>query len=165
MKIADAIAILEEQVPNPSEGLPEELFYYISRTTALVNVDLLVKDENGRTLLSWRDDQYAGKGWHVPGGIIRFMETLETRIEKVAETELGVVAISFEPVPVALNQVITPNQKIRGHFISLLYRCFLPSTFVPKNEGLTMDDRGYVMWHDRCPDNLLKLHELYRKYL
>ena len=62
MNITDAIALLDEQVPNPSMGLPDELFHYISRTTPLVNVDLLIKDENGRTLLSWRDDQYAGKG-------------------------------------------------------------------------------------------------------
>ena len=76
-------------------GLPDEVFYYISRTTPLVNVDLLIKDENGRTLLSWRNDRYAGKGWHVPGGIVRFKETLETRVQKVAEIEVG-VNISFE---------------------------------------------------------------------
>jgi ADP-ribose pyrophosphatase YjhB (NUDIX family) len=165
MNIVDAIAIIDQQVPNPSMGLPDELFYFISRTTPLVNVDLLIKDENGRTLLAWRDDQYAGRGWHVPGGIIRFRETLETRIEKVAESELGVSAISFEPVPVALNQVITPEREIRGHFISLLYRCFLSSSFVPKNAGLTVKDRGYAMWHDRCPDSLLKFHEIYREYI
>jgi colanic acid biosynthesis protein WcaH len=165
MNIADVIALLDEQVPNPSMGLPDELFYYVSRITPLVNVDLLIKDENGRTLLSWRNDQYAGTGWHVPGGIIRFRETLETRIEKVAETELGMSTISFEPAPVALNQVITHDRDIRGHFISLLYRCFVSSTFAPKNEGVAMGDRGYVMWHDHCPDNLLKFHEIYRKHI
>lgn len=165
MNITDAIALLDEQVPNPSMGLPIELFHYISRTTPLVNVDLLIKDENGRTLLSWRDDQYAGKGWHVPCGIIRFRETLKMRIEKVAETELGESTISFEPEPVALNQVITRDRATRGHFISLLYRCFLFSTFTPTNEGLTMGDRGYLMWHHHCPDNLLKVHEIYRKYI
>src|SRR4030042_2731238 len=79
LNIAEAIAALDRQVPNPSAGLPEELFLYISRTTPLVNVDLLIKDENGRTLLAWRDDQYSGKGWHVPGGIGRFKEPLERR--------------------------------------------------------------------------------------
>ena len=23
-------------------------------------------------LLTWRNDDYAGKGWHIPGGIVRF---------------------------------------------------------------------------------------------
>jgi hypothetical protein len=85
LNLTDAISVLVKRVPDPSRGLPEEIFYYISRTTPLINVDLLIKDEKGRTLLSWRDDAYAGKGWHVPGGIVRFKESLETRIRRVAE--------------------------------------------------------------------------------
>lgn len=164
MSIADAIAVLEKQVPNPSEGLPDELFYYISKTTPLVNVDLLIKDENGRTLLSWRNDQYCGKGWHVLGGIVRFKETLETRVRKVAETEIG-IDIDFDTIPIAVNQCIHHEQDIRSHFISILYKCFPPSTFIPENKGLSHEDVGYLMWHDCCPDNLLKFHEMYRKYI
>ena len=50
-------------------GLPEELFLYVSSITPLVNVDLLIKDDRGRALLTWRDDSYYGPDWHVPGGI------------------------------------------------------------------------------------------------
>jgi len=164
MNISDAIALLNKQVPNPSEGLPDELFYYISRITPLVNIDLLIKDENGRTLLAWRDDQYCGKGWHVPGGIIRFKETFASRLKKVAETEIG-VDINFDPVPIAINQLIHPERDIRGHFISILYKCFLPSMFVPENKGLWPKDVGYVAWHDFCPDNLIRFHEIYKKYI
>lgn len=164
MNISDAISFLSREVPNPSEGLPDELFYYISRTTPLVNVDLLIKDEKGRTLLAWRDDIYAGKGWHIPGGIVRFKERLETRIEKVAESEIG-SSISFDSVPVALNQLIHTERDVRSHFISILYRCFLSSEFIPGNKGLTDRDRGYLMWHDSCPDNLLAYHEIYRSYI
>ncbi|MCX6993115.1 MAG: NUDIX hydrolase [Kiritimatiellaeota bacterium] len=164
MNITDAIAVLDKQVPKPSAGLPDELFYYVSRTTPLVNVDLLVKDENGRTLLAWRDDRYCGKGWHVPGGIVRFKETLETRVKKVAETEIG-ADISFDPIPIAVNQCIHHERDIRSHFISILYKCFLSSAFVPQNKGLSMEDRGYLMWHDHCPDNLIQYHEVFRKYI
>jgi colanic acid biosynthesis protein WcaH len=165
MNIKEALTFLEQEVPTPWMGLPEELFLYISRSTPLVNVDLLVKDETGRTLLSWRDDIFAGKGWHVPGGIIRFKEKLETRIQKVAQTELGLSSIVFDPIPLALNQIIHPERAIRGHFISLLYTCFLNSSFVPSNGDLTEEDSGYLMWHDGCPDNLLGVHEIYRKYI
>lgn len=164
MNIAEAVEFLVKEVPNPSAGLPDEVFYYISRTTPLVNVDLLIKDENGRTLLAWRNDQYAGKGWHVPGGILRFKETLEERVQKVAETEIG-VNISFDPTPIALNQLIHPEREIRSHFISFLYKCFLSSAFVPQNKGLSMEDKGYLMWYDFCPANLIKYHEVYRKYI
>ncbi len=164
MNIHEAIKFLEKQVPNPSEGLPDEVFFFISKTTPLVNVDLLIKDENGRTLLSWRDDQYCGKGWHVPGGIVRFKETLETRVKKVAKGEIG-VNINFDPIPIAVNQLIHPELDRRNHFISILYKCFLSSTFVPQNKGLTNKDKGYLMWHDSCPTNLIKYHGIYRKYI
>ena len=164
MNLADAILILEKRVPNPNMGLPDEIFYYISKTTPLVNVDLLIKDENERTLLAWRDDQYAGKGWHLPGGIIRFKETFETRIKKVSELEVG-TSVEYDLNPLAINQIILDNREYRGHFISILYKCFLTETFSPENNGLSKKDAGFVKWHDSCPKNLLKFHELYREYL
>ena len=164
MNIADAIAVLVKQVPNPSQGLPDEVFYYISRTTPLVNVDLLVQDKNGRTLLSWRDDQYSGTGWHVPGGIVRWKETLEMRIRKVSEAEIGAL-VSFDTAPIAINQFIHHEREVRSHFISLLYRCHLPEAFIPQNKGLSLGAQGYLMWHDFCPDNMLKCHEVYRGHI
>jgi colanic acid biosynthesis protein WcaH len=163
MNIPEAIAFLDKQIPNPSLGLPEDIFLFISQLTPLVNVDLLIKDENGRVLLSWRDDIYAGAGWHVPGGIVRFKENLETRVRKVAEKEIG-AEVEFDPVPLAMNQIIC-NHNTRGHFIAILYKCFLSSKFTPRNTGLTHKDKGYLRWHNSCPQNLVKPHEIYRKYI
>jgi len=163
MDINKLIKSLEKQIKNPSLGLPEDVFFFISRITPMINVDLLIKDENGRILLSWRDDKFHEEGWHIPGGIIRFKENIETRIKKVAETEIG-TPVKFDPVPIDINQIIL-KQNTRGHFISILYNCFIPSKFVPKNEGLSNKDQGYLKWHDSCPENLIKVHEIYRKYI
>lgn len=163
MNIHEAIEFLDKQILNPSSGLPEDVFLFISRLTPMVNVDLLIKDENGRTLLSWRDDQFVGAGWHLPGGILRFKENLETRVVKVAEKEID-AAVEFDPIPVAINQIICDHDT-RGHFISVLYKCFLSSKFIPKNTGLSNKDNGYLMWHDSCPENMVKVHEIYRKYI
>ena len=46
INISDAIKYLKKEVPNPTKGLPEDLFYYISSTTPIINVDLLLKDKN-----------------------------------------------------------------------------------------------------------------------
>ena len=46
MNISEAIEFLDTEIANPSLGLPEELFIFISRITPMVNVDLLIKDEN-----------------------------------------------------------------------------------------------------------------------
>lgn len=164
MKTADVINFLRREIQNPSLGLPDDIFYFVSSLTPLVNVDLLIKDEKNRTLLSWRDDKYAGKGWHIPGGIVRFKETFETRVKKVAETEIG-ADVSFETVPIAINQCIHHEHDVRGHFISILFKCFLSSEFVPQNKGLSANDAGHLMWHDVCPNNLIKYHEMYKKFI
>jgi ADP-ribose pyrophosphatase YjhB (NUDIX family) len=89
------INTLEESISDPRRGLPEELFLFASRITPLVNVDLLVKDKLGKTLLTWRDDGYYPPSWHIPGGIIRYKETFAERIKEVARTELG-AAVDFD---------------------------------------------------------------------
>ncbi len=70
-----ALAQLESAIGDPREGLPEDIFRFVTRIAPIVNVDLLMQDEAGRTLLTWRADEHFGAGWHVPGGIIRFEET------------------------------------------------------------------------------------------
>ena len=57
MNIAEAIKCLREQVKNPSKGLPEDLFHYISSATPIINVELLIKNEknpkNSNNGTSW----------------------------------------------------------------------------------------------------------------
>ena len=164
MNLSDLINILDYRRLKPTDGLPDELFYCISRMTPLVNVDLLIKDDYQRTLLSWRDDDYSGIGWHLPGGIVRFKEKLETRVIKVSETELG-TSVDFDPKPIAINQFICKERDTRGHFISLLYRCYLPTDFVPKNDEIDVNEPGFLKWHRSPPDDLLSWHSIYREYI
>lgn len=163
MTIKNAIKFLESKIVDAKVGLPEEIFLFASRLTPMVNVDLLINDERGRTLLSWRDDSFHKTGWHIPGGIIRFKETMVKRIEKVAKSEIGTM-VKFDPIPLAVNEIFV-KRKTRGHGISFLYQCYLPSSFVPNNNGLKETDRGYLKWHERCPENLLEVQNIYRKYI
>jgi colanic acid biosynthesis protein WcaH len=86
---AEALAVLEAWALNPTAGLPYELFLFISRLVPMTNVDLLVYDDEGRILLTWRDEPIHGVGWHVPGGMIRYKETAEDRVRATALEELG----------------------------------------------------------------------------
>jgi ADP-ribose pyrophosphatase YjhB (NUDIX family) len=160
----DAIDFLDRQVPDPTAGLPEEIFLLASRLTPLVNVDLLIQYGAGRTLLAWRKDQYHVGGWHLPGGILRFKEKLESRIQKVAEGEVGLL-VEYDPTPIAVNQLIHPSRNSRGHFISFLYRCSLPADYLAPNEGSEVNHPGFLMWHDDWPENLLRVHEIFKTYL
>ena len=148
---------------NPDMGLPQNIFHLVSRLTPIVNVDLLVRDSSGRVLLGWRDDEFAGSGWHVLGGIVRFKETLEQRLVKVGRLEIG-CDIEYNPIPVCFKEVF-PDHLTRGHFVSFLYECTLPDGFSIDSQRLNKDEVGYLKWHDGCPEDIVKVQEMYRKYL
>jgi ADP-ribose pyrophosphatase YjhB (NUDIX family) len=164
MNISSVIAILDEAVCYPHLGLPDEVFQFISRVTPLVNVDLLVKDDAGRTLLTWRDDEFYGAGWHVPGGIIRYKELSAERIRAVAHEELGAV-VSFDPAPISTHETFS-EERVRGHFISMLYRCKLVTPPDPSRGAVSEPPRrGEWRWHNHCPPDILPVHQMYAKYI
>ena len=156
---------IKESIPNPQDGLPEELFYFASSITAMANVDLLIKNKNKQTLLIWRDDKYYGPGWHIPGGIIRFKETFSSRIHKVAESELG-MSITHNKDPITIKELFAENRDIRGHFITFLYECRPerePDIKRKYNEGEPQN--GQWSWHDKAPINIIKQHAPYESLI
>ena len=160
-----AIDTLRAVVADARDGLPEELFLFISSLTPMVNVDLLIRDNAGRTLLSWRDDAFYGPGWHVPGGIVRFKETAAARIAKVAEHELG-ARVSFDDEPLCIREIMHPTRAVRGHFLSMLYACALTSTAdEARRYHQGQPAHGEWAWHARCPQQLIAVHEVYRPFI
>lgn len=155
------------QIPNAKNELPQEAFYFISQLTPMINVDLLIKNKLGQTLLTWREDKFYGPAWHIPGGIIRFKESIEDRISKVAESELGCNVI-FKPEPINVRSQINKERDIRGHFISLLYLCEI-TTELDNSKQYTELNRiplqGEWSWHNEAPQNLLSVHESFRKFI
>ena len=134
----------------------------MSRITPLINVDLLIKDAAGRTLLTWRDDEFYGPGWHVPGGIVRFKETIADRVLACAREELGVDVIA-DGQPMCVLEVVSA-QETRGHHVSLLFRCRLAT---PPDEALRAGDppaSGQWGWHERCPPDLLEEQQDYARF-
>ena len=166
MEIKQVIESLESFIKNPKEGLPEDIFLFVSRIVPIINVDLLIKNEQNQTLRTWRDDEYSPPGWHIPGGIIRYKETISNRINAVAKNELG-ARIKFKKEPLAINEVIhPPKRKNRGHFISLLYKCRLVSPLDKKLEYKKgIPKQGQWAWHSKCPENIISVHKMYKKFI
>ncbi len=163
--IKRAIKTIDSLIEDPRRGLPEDLFLFASRITPMVNVDLLIKNERSQTLLTWRDDGYWKAGWHIPGGIIRYQEPIAERIRAVARTELG-AEVNFNPLPLAVKEIINPDRRVRGHFISFLYQCFL--TTAPDKGRRYLSGKpvhNQWMWHETCPKNIIPVHEIYRDYV
>ena len=165
MNIEEAISLLEAECENPCSGLPEEVFLLLTRLTPMINVDLLIKDDVGRTLLTWREDIYCGEGWHIPGGIIRLKESYAERIAAVARQELG-CEINHVESPTAINECISKKQINRGHCISLLFQCKLIS---PPKENLKYSggkpQQGMFDFFNHAPKNLIKVHNIYRSFI
>ena len=163
MNISPAIAALESTLGDPRQGLPEEVFLFVSRIMPLINVDLLIQDDAGRTLLTWRDDEFFGAGWHVPGGIIRYKEMAADRIRACALAELG-AEVAFDSAPLLVSENIRPHRS-RGHFISLLYRCRLLTPLdETRSAGSGAPSAGTWRWHQTCPPDLLPVQACYAPF-
>ena len=166
LTLEEAVREIERAAVHPETGLPDEVFRLVTKLTPMINVDLLIKNESGETLLTWREDTLCSPGWHIPGGIIRFQEPIEHRIHAVAQSELHTDVI-FEPTPLKVTEFILPNQAYRNHFISLLYRCRLKGT-VPDElhcKDLRNPKQGEYTWFAASPANLLKVHLKYESFI
>jgi hypothetical protein len=155
---------IESAIGNPSEGLPEDVFLFLTRVTPMINVDLLIQNEAHQTLFTWRDDGYNLPGWHIPGGIIRYKETAADRICAVARLELG-TRVAFDPMPLTVREVIRPSFKNRAHFVSLLFRCSLTAPPDPAMAFLEgSPSPGEWAWHYGCPDNIIEVHRMHSSF-
>jgi ADP-ribose pyrophosphatase YjhB (NUDIX family) len=157
--ISKVSALLEEVMPDARQGLGEELFHAVSRLTPMVNVDLLIRDDDGRTLLTWRADELYGPGWHFPGGVLRFKETFAERITAVARLELG-STVNHPEFPDQVRAAMSDVRDIRGHFVSLLFNCQLTSPLDDNRKATTADPiNGQWAWHGQKPTNLLPVQD------
>ncbi|MDR2391572.1 MAG: NUDIX domain-containing protein [Planctomycetota bacterium] len=162
-KMNAALQTLDSLIGDPRQGLPEEIFLFASSITPMVNADLLVRDDEGRILLSWRDDEHSGQGWHVPGGIVRFQETLEERLQKTALREFG-SPVEFDPRPLEHVEFIERDHRERGHFVTFVYACRLPAGWNAASQPWKPGEAGYLAWHAAFPENMIQVHHYYRKY-
>jgi hypothetical protein len=123
----------------------------------------LIRDDAGRTLLTWRNDEFFGPGWHVPDGIIRYKEMASDRI-RCALQELC-AQVAFEPVPLLVSETIR-EQDNHEHFISLLYSCKLVTPLDESRQARSSPPAaGEWRWHESCPPDLLNIQALYARFL
>ncbi len=163
MNLTSLLNQLDAAVGDARKGLPSALFLLVSRMTPIVNVDLLIRDDAGRTLLTWRDDAFFGTGWHLPGGVVRFKERAAERIVACAHAELG-VGVSHDVEPAAIvESVRTPD--VRGHLVSLLYRCRVTGELDETRRATAEPPAaGQWRWHLHCPADLVEVQAPYARF-
>jgi colanic acid biosynthesis protein WcaH len=130
----------------------------------MVNVDLLVRDKAGRILLSWRDDILCGTGWHIPGGVVRFQETIIERLQKTALNELGCEVLLENPEPEFTEFIRPDGPRERSHFVSFIFHCRLPDGQDLSSIKRCPGEAGYLAFHEKFPENMIPVHHFYSKY-
>lgn len=163
--IGDTDDFLKEVLSlDAREGLPEQLFIAISAIMPIANVDLFVQNEKNEILLSWRDDEYYGKGWHLPGGCMRYKETMLERVQKTAICELG-TSVIVKPEPIAVRDAILGKDsefpRLRAHHIAVMFECKLPDGYYIYNSNKVETSPGFLKWFNKIPENILSIHNVY----
>ncbi|HCM53140.1 TPA: hypothetical protein DIS57_04255 [Candidatus Wolfebacteria bacterium] len=87
-KETEQLATLLGKIEDPHSGLPQPVFDALCDVVPFIACELVVMNEKGEILLTWREDQW-WKGWHFPGGLMRYRETVDERIKKMAIAEVG----------------------------------------------------------------------------
>lgn len=173
MSISESIEQLKAEMRReriePERGLGQELFLFASTMMPVVNVDLLVVNERGEFLLSWRDDSHCGRGWHIPGGCVRLNETLAQRVEKTARNELG-ITVEHDSTPAWVFEIFSneprdniADQRERSHFISLVFAC-RPKEPVKTGGEAEAPRPGELRWFSQLPPDLLAVQDCYREH-
>ena len=111
------LSTLLKKIDNPYDGLPQPVFEVLCGIIPFVACELAIVNEKNEVLLAWRQDEW-WHGWHFPGGLLRFRESFEERLEKVAWDELGLNLTSHKFLFVK-----DCSQSARGHVVSLVFLC------------------------------------------
>ncbi len=141
--------------------LPQHLFNYVSSITPLISVELIITCPSNLVLLSWRDDCLYGPGWHLPGGVLRYKESIIHRIRQVAFNECAIH--SFQSCSfLQVNQIMNPNRDLRGHFIALVFG--IKINYIPKtDQGICKN--GSLRLFSSSPPNLIDQHRHFEQLI
>ena len=130
-----------KKLRDPHLGLGKKLFNKIVKLVPFVACEVLIYDKRKGVLLLKRHDQYYN-GWHIPGGLLRFRESFDERIQAVAREELDIHISSHELID-TYNFIDDP----RGHTIGFVFLC------------KTSDTPTTGKWFKKIPKNLIAHHK------
>ena len=107
------------KIDNPQNGLPLPVFESLCRLVPFVACELIIMNDKNQILLTWREDEF-WKGWHFPGGLMRYRESVDERVRKTALDEVGVGIESYEFLGFE-----DCHNSLRGPVMSLLFICHI----------------------------------------
>lgn len=128
--------------------LSDEEYDFIYSRVPRVTVDLLIKNREDQILLTQRTIEPYINHWHLPGGRIKFRESVGDAIKRIAKTELG-IELKFVGKIVGICEYPDEYQHDQPrHSISIVYG-FVVS-------GLSeMNAQDKYVWCSKIPDPII----------
>lgn len=107
--------------------LQTHTFAEVVKNSPLISIDLIVRDQQGRTLLGMRKNPPAQNHWFVPGGRIMKNETLDEAFNRITQEELGTKFHRgfFNPLGIydhIYSDNFTGNEEFGTHYIVLAHQ-------------------------------------------
>ncbi|MHC4062059.1 MAG: GDP-mannose mannosyl hydrolase, partial [Planctomycetota bacterium] len=113
----------------------------VVKKTALVSIDLVVKNERGEILVGLRNNAPAKGSWFVPGGRILKDERIAEAFERIAYDELGIRPAFKDARFLGVFEHLYPNnftekEEFSTHYVVLAYEIKIAETALnpPRNQ-------------------------------
>lgn len=124
--------------------LSDEEYNFIYSRVPRICVDLLVKNRKGEALLTQRTIEPYLNHWHFPGGRIRFKESIEDAVKRIAKGELG---IELDNIGIMIGTCQFPDEMQKEqerHSISIVHEIVLP-------DDITLSAQDKYKWCSEIP--------------
>ncbi len=119
------------------------VFKALCKSVPMIAIDIAVMPDKDHVLLTYRDDEFF-RGWHIPGSILLYKETIDHAIQRVIKSELKIKVTK----PKFLNYFSYGAN--REHGVALL--------FIAEPKGYLSVKDGKVFPLSKVPKELLKVH-------
>ena len=105
------LGVFDPAIETPSLGLPDEMFPLSRKSLPMTDLDLFIRSDQTRTLLTWREGGIGLLGCYIPGEVVWFEEQRADSIAAFAGSELG-APVTFMQKSLSIHEVTHPSRKI-----------------------------------------------------
>ena len=125
--------------------LSDEDYDFIYSRVPRICVDLLVTNSKGEVLLTQRTIEPYLNHWHLPGGRIKFKESISDAVKRIAKAEIGVELDNIGTVAGTCEFPDEIQKEQERHSISIVHKIMLP-------DGVPLSAQDKYKWVLKIPE-------------
>ena len=148
----ETLARLLTHIHTKDHGfIPDPAYRALHKVVPWPAVEVLIHDQTGRFLLSYRDDDFVG--WHIPGGFMRAGETYQAACDRNVKKEQ--IATSVVNARLIATHTWGEGEHPFGYPISLIIACQVTEKIVERDD---------LKWFRHIPPDIIaEQHPIFLK--